>query len=202
MRYVRLPSHELMEGCAGLIILTALTVFLISLPDGPWATALPEAVVFPFLLWIAIRCRPVFAAGAALVVGLTVIGSTVLNVGNFDSHKPLADRILSAQTFVFIESILVVLLAAVFAERRRSERAVKQVADRLQLALDGAALGAFSADLATGQFVCDQRAAQFHGHSELPATIKGSRRFVHPEDLKHIDTAVEEAQHTLGNWKA
>ena len=38
---VRLPRHELIEGWAGLIILTALTVFLISLPDGPWATALP-----------------------------------------------------------------------------------------------------------------------------------------------------------------
>ena len=58
----RLPRHELMEGWAGLIALTALTVFLISLPDGPWATALPEALVFPFLLWVAIRCRP---AGSA-----------------------------------------------------------------------------------------------------------------------------------------
>jgi PAS domain S-box-containing protein len=191
----RLPSHELMEGCAGLIILTALTVFLISLPDGPWATALPEAVVFPFLLWIAIRCRPVFAAGAALVVGLTVIGSTALNVGNFDGGKPLADRILAAQTFVFIESILVVLLAAVFAERRRSEQ-------RLQLALDGATLGTFSADLATGKLACDLRAAQSHGHSVLPTTIKESRRFVHPEDLSRIDGAVAEAQRSGGNWKA
>ena len=92
----RLPRHELLEGWAGLTALTALTVFLLSLPDGPWATALPEAVVFPFLLWIAIRCRPVFAAGAALVVGLTVIGSIALNVGNFDWHKPPADRILAA----------------------------------------------------------------------------------------------------------
>src|SRR5262249_58309349 len=83
-------------------------------------------------------------------------------------------------TFVFIESILVVLLAAVFAERRRTEQ-------RLQLALDGAALGAFSADLATGQFACDLRAAQFHGHSVLPTTIRESRRFVHPEDLRRID---------------
>jgi two-component sensor histidine kinase/integral membrane sensor domain MASE1 len=191
----RLPRHELMEGWAGLISLTALTGFLISLPDGPWATALPEAMVFPFLLWVAIRCRPVFAAGAALVVGLTVIGSTALNVGNFDSAKPLADRIFAAQTFVFIESILVVLLAAVFAERRRSEQ-------RLQLALDGAALGAFSADLANGQLTCDARLAEFHGHSVPPTTITELRRFIHPEDLKRIDGAVAEAQHSRGNWKA
>ena len=191
----RLPRHELVEGWAGLIALTVLTGFLIALPDGPWATALPEAVVFPFLLWIAIRCRRVFAAGAALLVGLTVIGSTALNVGNFDSGKPLAERILAAQTFVLIESILVVLLAAVFAERRRTEQ-------RLQLALDGATLGAFSADLATGKLACDLRAAQSHGHSVPPTTIKESRRFVHPEDLKRIDGAIAEAEHTSGNWKA
>jgi len=171
-----LPRRELIEGWAGLIALTALTVFLICLPDGPWATALPEALVFPFLLWVAIRCRPVFAAGAALVVGLTVIGSTTLNVGNFDSGKPLSERILSAQTFVFIEAIIVVLLAAVFAERRRSDQAVKQVAERLQLALDGAALGAFSADLATGQLACDVRAAHVHGHLVPPTTITVKRR--------------------------
>jgi len=170
----RLPRHELMEGWAGLAALAALTVFLISLPDGPWATALPEALVFPFLLRVAIRRRPVFAAGAALVVGLTVIGSATLNVGYFDPGKPLADRILSAQTFVFIESILVVLLAAVFAERR-------QVAERLQFALDGAVLGAFRADLATGKFECDVRAAQSQGHCVPPTTIKEARRFVHPE---------------------
>jgi hypothetical protein len=66
----RLPRHELMEGWAAIMALTALTLF--SLPDGPWGTALPERLVFPFLLWVAIRCRPVFAAGAALAVGLTV----------------------------------------------------------------------------------------------------------------------------------
>jgi len=145
----RLPRHELIEGWVGLGMLTALSAFLISLPDGPWATALPEALVVPFLLWIAMRCRPVFAAAAALVVGLMVIGSTTLSVGNFDLGKPLADRILSAQTFVLAEAILVVLLAAVFAERRRSGQALKQGAERLQLALaagqvmDGLPLGCY-----------------------------------------------------------
>src|SRR5262249_34658711 len=118
------------------------------------------------------------------------------------SNKPLADRILAAQTFVFIVSILVALLAAVFAERRKSEQAVKQVANRLQLALDGATLGAFSADLATGQLACDERAAQSHGHSVLPTPIKESRRFVQPEDLNRIDDAAAEAEHNRGNWRA
>ena len=142
----RLTRHELIEGWVGLVTLAALSAFLISLPDGPWATALPEALVFPFLLWFAIRCRPVFAAAAAFVVGLTVIGSTTLNIGHFDSSKPLAERIVAAQTFVLAAAILAVLLAALFAERRRNEAALKDSADRLQLALDGAELGVWSID--------------------------------------------------------
>src|SRR5262249_37606454 len=84
----RLPRHELIEGWAGLITLTTLNAFLISLPDGPGARALPEALLFPFLLWVAMRCRPVFAAAAALVVGLMVIGSIALNVGYLALGKP------------------------------------------------------------------------------------------------------------------
>ena len=198
----RLARHERIEGWAGLLVVGVVTALLVSLPDGPWATALPEALVFPFLLWIAIRCRPVFAAGAALTVGLTIIGSATLNIGYFDSGKPMAERILSAQIFVFMETTLVVLLAAVFAERRRSEQAVKQVAERLQLALDGAVLGAFSADLTTGQFACDVRAGLFNGHTVPPTTIEESRRFVRPEDLSRVDGAIQEAQLARGNWKA
>ena len=137
----RVPRHELIEGWAGVVTLAALSALLIALPDGPWATALPETLVFPFLLWFAIRCRPVFAAAAAFVVGLTVIGSTTLDIGHFDTAKPLAERIVGAQTFVLAAAILAVLLAALFAERRRNEVALKDSNDRLQLALDGARLG-------------------------------------------------------------
>ena len=198
----RLPRHELIEGAAGIVALTALSAFLIALPDGPWGSALPETLVFPFLLCFAIRCRPVFAAAAAFVVGLTVIGSTTLDIGHFDTGRPPAERIIAAQAFVLAAVILAVLLAALFAERRRSEQALKQGAERLQLALDGAALGAFSADVATGQIECDMRAARSHGHSLPPTTIRESRRFVHPEDLDRIDASVVAARHTTsGIWK-
>jgi hypothetical protein len=61
------PRRELIEGGVGVVTLAALSVFVISLPQGPWATAVPVALVFPLLLWIAVRCRPVFAAAATFV---------------------------------------------------------------------------------------------------------------------------------------
>jgi len=93
------PDRELVEGLIALVTLAALSAFLISMPQGPWGTALPVAFVFPLLLWVAVRCRPVFAAGAMFVVTLAIIGSTTFNWGHFgDANIPLADRILAAQT--------------------------------------------------------------------------------------------------------
>src|SRR5689334_10086651 len=46
------------------------------------------------------------------------------------------------------------------------------------------------------------RAAQSHGYSLPPTTIKASRRYVPPEDLKRIDASVLAAQHTVsGIWR-
>jgi PAS domain S-box-containing protein len=197
------PRRELIEGTIGLATLAAVSVFVISLPQSPWATALPVVLVLPVVLWIAVRCRPAFAAAAMFIVALAVIWSITFDVGHFaDASVPLSDRILAAQTLVLAAALLALVLAALFAERRRSEAALKQGRERLRLALDGAELGAFSADFATGRLECDARAAQIHGQNVLPMTIKESRRFVHPDDLAGIDAALAEAQRTGGVWNA
>jgi PAS domain S-box-containing protein len=185
------PRRELTEGTLAVVVLSVLSALLLSLPQGPWNTALPVALVFPLLLWIAVRCRPVFAAAGAFVVSLAIIWSTTYNTGHFgDASIPLPDRILAAQTLVLVATLLALVLAALFAERRQREGALKQSKDRLQLALDGAELGAFSADLTTGRVECDARAAKFHGLNVPPTTIKEARCFVRPDDLVRIDAAV------------
>jgi len=197
------PRPELLEGTIALTILAALSLFFMSLPQRPWVTALPVAFVFSLLLWIAVRCRPVFTAAAMFVVTLTVVWSVTFNVGHFgDASIALADRVLAAQTLVLVGVLLALVLAALFAERRRSEAALKESKERLQLALDGAELGAFSADFATGRLECDARTAQIHGHDVPPTTIKEVRRFVRPEDLARIDNAVAGAQCGGNVWNA
>jgi len=194
---------ELIEGAAGMVTLAVMSVFLISLPQGPWTTALPVALVFPLLLWIAVRCRPVFAAAAAFVMTLAVLWSTTYGMGHFgDARVPLADRILAAQTLVLVGALLVLILAALFAERRRSEAVLKQSREHLQQALDGASLGAFSINLATGDLECDMRAAQIHGHEVPPLTSKEVRRFVHPDDRARIDAGLAGVERTGGAWQA
>lgn len=197
------PRAELLEGVAGLSLLGALSVIAMALPEGPWSTALPLAIVFPVLLWIAARCRPVFAAGSAFIVTITVVGSMALGIGHFgDPTIPLADRVLAAQTIVLTGAVLTLVLAALFAERRRIEFVLERSNRRLQLALDGAELGAFSADLATGRLEWDARAALINGQQIQSTTISESRLFVHRDDRARIDAALSQAWRTGGNWTA
>jgi PAS domain S-box-containing protein len=184
----RLPRHELIEGWAGLVMLTALIAFLISLPDEPWETAL-EALVFASLLWLAMRCRPVFAAAAALVVGLIVIGSTILNIGYFESDMPLADRILSAQIFVMAAAILVVVLAAVFADRRKAELALAERNAQLALARKVALVGGYAYDVTTERMQVAEGYAAIHGLPEgtTETTRSEWRARVHPEDVEWLE---------------
>jgi len=197
------PRAELLEGVVGLSLLGALSAIAIALPQGPWSTALPLALVFPVLLWIAVRCRPAFAAGSAFIVASTVVGSIASGKGHFgDPTIPLGDRVLAAQTIVLTGVVLTLVIAALFAERCRIELVLERSNRRLQLALDGAELGAFSADLATGHLEWDRRAALLHGHNGLSTTIRESRRFVHSDDLGRIDAALSRAWHAGGIWTA
>jgi PAS domain S-box-containing protein len=130
------PRREQIEGAAALVALGAMSAFAISLPPGPWATAVPVAIVFPLVLWIAVRCRPVFAAAAAFIVALAVVYSTSFGLGHFgEASLPLADRTLAAQTIVLAGALCVIILSALFAELREKEIALKNSNQRLQLVL-------------------------------------------------------------------
>jgi PAS domain S-box-containing protein len=186
------PRRELIEGTVGLATLAALSVFVISLPRSPWATALPVALVLPVLLWISVRCRPAFAAAAMFIVALAVIWSTTFEVVRFaDVSVPLSDRTLAAQTLVLAAALLALVLAALFAERRHNEVILKSSNDRLQLALDSAELGIWSLHLKTGRFENDVRDRHIHGHGPdaPPLTLAQLRSQVHPDDLSDLDAA-------------
>ena len=118
----RPPRGELVEGTVALLILAAMTAVIISLPQEPWQTVVPGALLFPTLLWLAARCRPLFAASGAFLVSLTVVWTAILGIGHFGDVKlPIDDRILQAQAVILVVALGASVLAALFAERRENE---------------------------------------------------------------------------------
>jgi integral membrane sensor domain MASE1 len=116
------PRNELIEVAGGLFALAAMTGVMITLPRQLWETVVPGALLFPILLWLAARCRPVFAAGAVLMVSVAVTWATNFGIGHLgNTGLPVGYRILQAQAIILVTGIGAQVLAALFAERRESE---------------------------------------------------------------------------------
>jgi signal transduction histidine kinase len=117
------PSRrELVEGIAALLLLGAMTGIIISLPEQPWETVVPGALLFPMLLWLAARCRPVFAAAGGFLVSIAIVWTAIFGIGHFgDIRLPIEGRILQAQAVILVVSLGASVLAALFAERRENE---------------------------------------------------------------------------------
>jgi signal transduction histidine kinase/integral membrane sensor domain MASE1 len=102
-------------------VLLAVLVLLAELPpqrDVPY-------VVFPALLWAALRFGPRGAATATLIVCTITVWNTAENSGPF-VRESLTDSLLSTQLFIATAAITSLLLAAVTAERTRAARALAQ----------------------------------------------------------------------------
>jgi signal transduction histidine kinase len=113
---------EFIEGTAALVMIAAMTGIIVSLPLEPWQTVVPAALLSPIVLWLAARCRPVYAAAGAFMVSLTVAWTATFGIGHFgDPGLPIDARILQAQAVILVAAIGAYVLAALFAERRDSE---------------------------------------------------------------------------------
>jgi two-component sensor histidine kinase/integral membrane sensor domain MASE1 len=116
------PRSEIIEGVVALVVLAAMTVIIVLLPPEPWKTVRPIALLFPILLWLAVRCRPGFAAAAVFIVSLAIIWALTFGSSDFRIHAfPIGDRITGAQAAILIVALCEYLLAALLAERRQAE---------------------------------------------------------------------------------
>jgi signal transduction histidine kinase len=80
-------------------------------------------IVFPVLLWAALRLGPRGAATAILVVCSIIVWNTAQSEGPF-VRESITDSLLTTQLFIAISALTSLILAAVTAERTRTARAL------------------------------------------------------------------------------
>jgi signal transduction histidine kinase len=74
-------------------------------------------------LWLAARCRPVFAAAAAFIVSLSVVWTTTFGIGYFGNPDlSMEQRVAAAQLSILLVTFGALVLAALFAELRDKRR--------------------------------------------------------------------------------
>src|SRR6266478_8243928 len=119
----RPPLSELVEGTltvAALALVSGLAIFLRS---ELLANVGPVAVLFAPLLWLAARCRPVFAAAAAFIVSLSIVWTTTFGIGYFGNPDLSMDqRVVAAQLSILLVALGASVLAALFTEIRDKRR--------------------------------------------------------------------------------
>jgi PAS domain S-box-containing protein len=123
---------QLLEGAALLTVL----VLLAELPsqrDVPY-------VVFPVLIWAALRFGPRGAATALVVVSGLTVWNTAHNAGPF-VRESITDSLLSSQLFLATAALTALVLAAVTAERTRADEALRANEERLRSVVQSMAEG-------------------------------------------------------------
>ena len=109
-----LPRVKLLEGA----FLLAVLIVLIEVPsqsDVPY-------IVFPLLIWAALRFGPVGAATAVAITSCLTVWNTAQGSGPF-VRQSLTHSVLASQLFVAVAALTSLVLAAVTAERSASQRA-------------------------------------------------------------------------------
>ena len=180
---------ELAEGTLTLAALAMVSALAFGCPAHYWYTVLPIGLLLPVLL--AAHCRPVFAAAAVLILGVSVVWTATFAMGDLGELPSLHDRAYAARATLLALATCTLVLAALFAERRQNEATLKDSNERLQLALDGAELGVWSIDAKSGRFDSDSRDRRIHGYrpDTPPRSLSEARPYVHPDDLPRLDAA-------------
>jgi PAS domain S-box-containing protein len=124
--------RDLLEG-------TALIAILVLLAEIPSPRDVPY-VVFPVLIWAALRFGPRGAATALLIVSSLTVWNTAHNAGPFVRNS-ITDSLLSSQLFIAAAALTSLVLAAVTAERTQADEALRTSTERLRSVVQSMAEG-------------------------------------------------------------
>jgi len=119
----RLSRSEIVEGVLSVVALALVCGLAIFQRWELLATIGPVALLFAPLLWLAARCRPIFASAAAFIVSLSIVWTTTFGIGFFGNPAlSITDRVFGAQASILLVTLSALVLAALFAENRDRRR--------------------------------------------------------------------------------
>jgi PAS domain S-box-containing protein len=187
----RLPHGRRLEGLALLaaIVAASATVFL----AGAWRY--PFVVIFPPLLWAALRFKQLGVATACFLVG--AIGTAGAVAGTVPLGGDTAtERVQLAQRAFAVVIITLLVIGATLAEREKASNALALTASRLGEAQAIAHLGSWEWDILRDLVTWSDELYRVFGLDRAragPLTYATYLDLVHPDDRELADRAVKSA---------
>jgi signal transduction histidine kinase/integral membrane sensor domain MASE1 len=176
---------RLLEASALLGVVVALGV-LLTVAGGPEH----RYIVFPALLWAAIRFRQLGAAAASLVLGALGTWAALTGTGLL-AGSSATERLQSIHSLVAVVTVSLLIVGATLAERERAELGARRAADLLAEAQRLAHIGSWEWAIAENELRWSE--GMYHVWGEDPVSFTPSRESflarVHPSDRARVDVA-------------
>jgi PAS domain S-box-containing protein len=173
---------------AALLVLDA-CVIGVAFPLAARGTFLPPPLLLPFGLWAALRLGPFVTTLGTLILALRATLSTVHGFGPFGTlvnSGPL--EMVYLHTFLAVFALSMLILAALIADRHRTEGALRASEERFQLAVRGSGVGIWDHDLRTLQQFYSARYKEMLGYpADAPEpAFGGFGSHIHPDDRTRV----------------
>ena len=178
------------------IVLAGSIIF--SLPPVPVAY-----MVYPFLIWAALRLGPAYTTTASLLVNAIAVVGTLNGHGPFAGAGPERGLVL-VQCFVAIGATSALILAAVAAQSRLAHERADMSEQRLRMAMAGARVGVWDWNIATGEIVWSEGLEPLHGLPQggFAGTYEAYRRTIHPDDVERVEELIAKSVETRAPYEA
>jgi PAS domain S-box-containing protein len=149
-------------------------------------------LLFPFVVWAALRFGARGASLMTFAVAAVAVGHTIAGAGPFVSATSTRTLFGSATYLVAVAVTGLMLAAAARWEREHATKALAESEERLRRALDSARMGIWFWSVESGSLTWDENLRQLFG-LEPGEEIKGYDDFlarVHPDDRDRVAAAV------------
>jgi two-component system sensor kinase FixL len=189
----RVSFKRALEGGLLLVGLLAVSLLVFNKISSEADSALLYAPL-PFLLWAAVRFGP--AGGTAVIAAASFLAIW----GAAHGHGPFAgssaeENALHVQLFLMFMSLPLLFLAALIAERNKSEEILREREERIGLAADTASLALWTIDYLRRESWMSARGRELFGFApDEPLSREVFLARVHPEDRQAVDEAIERAR--------
>lgn len=189
------------EGLALLLLIVIISGYVFS--NRPPIDILHQAmiyVIFPFVIWAALRFGQYGATASNLIISAIAILGTVNGFGPFGQDS-INESLILLQTFMGVVAIISLILAAITRERQRANSELQQRVEALD-ALNHASKAFLGTFEKTGiyQLICKLTVEKFNAFyawirqplmEEFGETLPLAAYGVNNFDVKEIETSLE-----------
>jgi PAS domain S-box-containing protein len=151
-------------------------------------------LLFPVLLWAALRFRQLGAAASSFLVGLLGTWGTMAGTVPIAQTSP-TERVQIIQALVALVSISLLVLGATLSERETANEAVARTASLLGEAQALTHIGSWEWEIASNTLTCSDELYQIFGFVPRSVEISYSRflHCLHPDDRTDVDETLRGA---------